>query len=184
MIKLINLLQEITEAKQVGNLYHFTYLNHISKIFNQGIRFSPDNTGLPEYKNKFYISTTRDHTGHKFIKGSEFVVRITLDGDKISEHYSIEPINHNYLWAKDTGIEHYFKTAKDMFYEERIWSSKEGYLDPKYIIKMDTIIPESELRKQIEWGKEDSKRTVYFDESIFKYVDSGKLNFVKDFNNK
>jgi len=184
MIKLTNLLKEITEAKQVGDLYHFTYLNHISKIFNQGIRFSPDNTGLPEYKNKFYISTTRDHTGHKFIKGSEFVVRITLDGDKISEHYSIEPINVNYIWAKNTGINVGKMPAKDVYYEERIFSSKGGYLDPKYIIKMDTIIPESELRGQIAWGKEDSKRTVYFDDSIFKYVNDGKLNFIKNFNSK
>jgi hypothetical protein len=83
------------------------------------------------------------------------------------------------LCAKDTVIEHHFKTAKDMFYEERIWSSKEEYLDPKYIIKMDTIIPESEIKRQLDWGKEDNKRIVPFDNSIFKYI-----NFVQDFNTK
>jgi hypothetical protein len=174
----------LNESKQVGLLYHFTYLNYIPKIFEQGIRFFPDNTKLPKYKNMFYISTTRDHSGRKFVKDSEYVVRITLDGDKISNHYLIEPINHNYVWAKDLGIDQNWKSAKDYYYEERIWSLKEEYLNPKYIIKIDTIIPKSEIEWQIEWGKEDSKRRVPFDDSIFKYVDDGKLNFVKDFNNK
>ena len=174
----------LNESKQVGLLYHFTYLNYIPKIFKQGIRFSPDNTELPKYKNMFYISTTRDYSGKKFAKDSEYVVRITLDGNKISEHYSIEPINVNNIWVKNMGMDLDKRSAKDVYYEERIWSSKEEYLDPKYIIKMDTIIPKSEIEWQIEWGKEDSKRIVPFDDSIFKYVDDGKLNFVKDFNNK
>jgi hypothetical protein len=184
MIKLIDILKEITEGKQIGTLYHFTYLESISKIFKNGLRFNPDNSELPIYKDMFYISTTRDYTGKKFAKDSEYVVRITLDGNKISEHYSIEPINVNYIWAKNTGINVGKMPAKDVYYEERIFSSKGGYLDPKYIIKMDTIIPESELRGQIAWGKEDSKRTVYFDDSIFKYVNDGKLNFIKNFNSK
>jgi len=181
MIKLIDLLNE---SKQVGNLYHFTYMESISNIFKKGIRFAYENTELPRHKNKFYISTTRDYTGRKFVKDSEYVARITLDGDKISNRYLIEPINQNYLMAKNAGIEHYFKSAKDVYYEERIWSLKEGYLDPKYIIKIDTIIPEDEIKRAIKWGKEDSIRKIYFDNSIFNYIDNGKLNFVKDFNSK
>jgi hypothetical protein len=176
MIKLIDLLNE---AKQVGPLYHFTYLNNIPKIFKQGIRFSPDNTELPKYKNMFYISTTRDYSGKKFAKDSEYVVRITLNGNKISEHYPIEPINVNNIWIKNMGMDLDKISAKDVYYEERIWSSKEEYLDPKYIIKMDTIIPESEIKRQLDWGKEDSRRKLSFDDNIFKYI-----NFVQDFNTK
>jgi len=66
-----------------------------------------------------------------------------------------------------------------MFYEERIWSSKEGYLDPRYIIKMETIIPESEIKRQLDWAKEDSGRKLYFNDDIFKYI-----SFVQDFKNK
>lgn len=183
MIKLVNLLKEITEAKQVGNLYHFTYDTAILKILKNGLYFKPDNTELAKHKDKFYISTTRDYTGTKFAKGSEMTVRITLDGNKISEHYSIEPISVENIWAKQA-IGNYTKSSKDVFYEERIFSSKGGYLDPKYIIKIDTTISEDEIRKEIEWGKEDSKRTVRFNDSIFNYVNSGKLNFVKNFNSK
>jgi hypothetical protein len=176
MIKLIDLLNE---GKQVGNLYHFTYLSSVSSIHEKGIKFAPNNSYLPKHEGMFYIATTRDHMGHNFIKGSEFVVRITLDGNKISEHYSIEPINQNYLMAKDAGIDNNWPSAKDVYYEERIWSSKEGYLDPKYIIKMETIIPESEIKRQLNWAKEDSKRKLYFNDDIFKYI-----NFVQDFKNK
>lgn len=184
MIKLVDLLEEINEGKQVGFLYHFTYTESISNIFKKGIRFSPDNTELPKYKNMFYISTTRDHTGIKFTKDSEYVVRVKLDGNKISEHYSIEPINVNYIWGKNDGLDWNNRSVKDVYYEERIWSPKEGYLDPKYIIKMDTIIPEDEIKKQIGRGKEDNKIRVYFDDSIFKYINNNKLNFVKNFNIK
>ena len=98
MIKLTDLLKEITEGKQVGNLYHFTYDTAILKILKNGLRFSPDNTELDKHKNRFYISTTRDHTGRKFYKDMEMVARVTLDGNKISEHYSIEPINVENIW--------------------------------------------------------------------------------------
>ena len=184
MIKLVNLLKEITEAKQVGNLYHFTYDTAILEILKNGLYFKPDNTELAKHKDKFYISTTRDHTGAKFYKGSEMTARVTLDGNAISEQYSIEPVSVENIWLKNIGGNYNKPSVKDAFYEERIFSSKGGYLDPKYIIKIDTIIPEDEVRKAIEWGKEDSKRRVNFDDSTFDYVDSGKLNFVKDFNSK
>ena len=183
MIKLTNLLKEITEGKQVGNIYHFTYGTSILSILKNGLYFAPDNTELDKHKNRFYISTTRDHTGRKFYKDMEMVTRVTLDGNKISEHYSIEPINVENIWNIAWGLNQK-RSSKDAYSEERIFSSKEGYLDPKYIIKVDTIIPEDEVRKAIEWGKEDSRRSVRFDDSIFKYVDDGKLNFVKDFNSK
>jgi len=174
----------LNEAKQVGPLYHFTYLDYIPKIFKQGIHFNPNNTELSKYDNMFSISATRDYTGRKFFKDSEYNVRITLDGNKISEHYSIEPINVNNIWAKNTGLGWGKGSVKDVYYEERIWSSKEGYLDSKYIIKMDTIVPEGEIKRQIKQGEEDSVIITPFNNSIFKYVDSGKLNFVKNFNTK
>jgi hypothetical protein len=174
MIKLVDILKEITEGKQVGLLYHFAYLDNIPNILKIGLRFSPDNTELPKYKNKFYISTTRDSIGRKFAKNEERETRITLNGDLISERYSIEPISVENIWAKNDSGE-YFNSSKDPYYEERIWSSKEGYLDPKYIIKIDTIVPEDQIKREIE-GNAKFKR---FDDSIFKYV-----NFIKSFNNK
>jgi len=174
-MKLIDILKEITEGKQVGLLYHFTYLDSIPNILKTGLSFSPDNTELPKHKNKFYISATRDHTGRKFAKDEERETRITLNGDLISEHYSIEPISVENIWAKIEGGYLSNQFVKDPYYEERIWSSKGGYLDIKYIIKIDTVVPEDEIKREIE-GNGKFKR---FDNNIFKYV-----NFVKSFNNK
>ena len=185
MIKLTDILKEINESKQIGNLYHFTYSDNISEIFKKGLRFVPDNTKLPRYKDKFYISATRDYTGGKWYKEWEAKVRITLDGNKISEHYSIEPINVDNIWLKDIGVDSGTKpSSKGIFSEERIFSSKEGYLNPEYIVKMDTIMSEDELRNAIEWSKEDSKRISFYDDSILDYINNDKLNFVKNFNSK
>jgi hypothetical protein len=40
------------------------------------------NTELSRYDNKFFISTTRDHTGIKFFKSDEYDTRITLNGNQ------------------------------------------------------------------------------------------------------
>ncbi len=187
MVKLIDILREITEGKQIGNLYHFTYSENIPGIFKKGLRFAPDNSELPKYKDMFYISTTRSHTAEKFFKDDEYTVRITLDGNKISETYPVKPISVENIWLKNGGLSWGKNrvSAKDVFYEERIWSSKEGYLDPKYIIKIDTIVPESEIRRAIEQSKSRKYGgMIWYDEDILKYIDNGKLNFVKNFNSK
>ena len=61
--------------------------------------------------------------------------RVTLDGNSISEQYSIEPVSVENIWLKNIGGNYNKPSVKDAFYEERIFSSKGGYLDPKYIIK-------------------------------------------------
>jgi hypothetical protein len=178
MIKLIDLLKEITEGKQVGLLYHFTYLDNIPNILKTGLKFQPNNTELSKYDDKFFISTTRDHTGIKFFKNSEYETRITLNGDQISERYSIEPINIENIWAKNDSGE-YFNSSKNPYFEERIFSPNLGFLDPKYMIKIDTIVPEDKIRREIELSKTNDKIIKRFDDNIFKHV-----NFIKNFNIK
>ena len=178
MIKLIDILKEITEGKQVGTLYHFTYLDSIPNILKTGLKFRPNNTELSKYDDKFFISTTRDHTGIKFFKGSEYETRITLNGNQISEHYSIEPINLENIWSKiDSGK--YFSSTKNPYFEERIFSKKPGFLSPEYIIKIDTIVPEDEIRREIEISKVNDKIFKRFDDNIFKQV-----NWIENFNSK
>ena len=38
---------------------------------------------------------------------------------------------------------------------------------------------ESEIKRQLDWAKEDSGRKLYFNDDIFKYI-----SFVQDFKNK
>ena len=146
MIKLIDILRE---AKQAGPLYHFTNISFLNNILKTGLKFQPDNSGLPQYKNTFNVAVTRDKSGEGVIEfmGGEFNTRIKLDGDKISQRYKIEPINVENIWNADDYKEQgeQIPTKFPYFFEERIISSKPGYLSPNYISQIDTIIPEEDL---------------------------------------
>jgi hypothetical protein len=151
MIKLIDILRE---AKQVGPLYHFTNISFLDSILKTGLKFNPDNSGLPQYKNTFYVAVTRDKSGEGVMEflsiGKEFDIRIKLDGDKISQRYRIEPINVENIWNaedyKEQGEQ--ISTKFPYFFEERIISFKSGYLSPNYISQIDTIIPEEDINNK------------------------------------
>jgi hypothetical protein len=87
MIKLTDLLKEITEAKQVGDIYHFTSLKGLYGILKDGFI-------KPNSENQ--ISTTRNKQMDLTIfpaGGSAALIMLTLDGDKISNRYKIRPFN-------------------------------------------------------------------------------------------
>jgi hypothetical protein len=150
MIKLIDILRE---AKQAGPLYHFTNISFLNNILKTGLKFQPDNSGLPQYKNTFNVAVTRDKSGEGVIEfmGGEFNTRIKLDGDKISQRYKIEPINVENIWNADDYKEQgeQIPTKFPYFFEERIISSKPGYLSPNYISQIDTIIPEEDIDDEL-----------------------------------
>lgn len=141
MIKLIDILN--LEAKQVGILYHFTNIGHIPDILKSGLRFDRDNSSLPQYSNKFFISATRSHN---FGGGDHFgfinkAARITLDGNKISNKYSVVPINADNIWDKKYTMKNniHFDTKKGKLFEERIYSNERGFLSLEYFIKIDIL---------------------------------------------
>ena len=86
MIKLIDLLRE---AKQVGDIYHYTRLEMglINKILKSG-QLKPSGDRL---ENKGYISFSRDRALGLTLGPSKTQVRITIDGDKLSNKYQILP---------------------------------------------------------------------------------------------
>lgn len=107
MIKLVNLLKEITEGKQIGNLYHYTDEENLLNILktNKMMGFKRRYVGSNE---AYYVSFTRNK--NLFLNpskiGSSFQVGIIFDGDKLSTKYKFE--SHNSP-----------ETIKDE-YEERI----------------------------------------------------------------
>lgn len=129
----------INERKQVGDLYHFTYSEHIDSIKVKGIKFTKDNSTLDKFKNKYYISTTREKNPEfAFIR--EYDIRITLDGDKISDKYVVYPINVERIWgAFDDYPSDVIATKEGGFAEERIISSTESYLSPRYFKEIKKI---------------------------------------------
>ena len=96
-------IQFIDEAKQVGTIYHFTKPSglHSMLFFKHNEQLAGTNMLMVSGHNGV-ISTTRNHnlanistpnnasTNIHLSKG--YSVRISLDGNKISEHYKIKPI--------------------------------------------------------------------------------------------
>lgn len=93
MSKFRNLIENILkEAKQVGILYHATRLDYaISIVENNAMYANPklQNDGKTLDLNSLGISTSRNKLF--MYKGD---VEIMLDGDKLSEKYSIIPYNY------------------------------------------------------------------------------------------
>lgn len=83
MIKLIDILNKITEGKQVGTLYHFT-----DNIGLEGILKS--NQLLASTTDANHVSLTRDKNGWH-VGTRDNIARISLDGNSISNNYKISP---------------------------------------------------------------------------------------------
>ena len=130
MIKLINLLREnLNEAKQVGDIYHFTSYENTISIIN-------DDFNLKSFGNNSdnsYISFTRNRNMTSPTVYRD--VRITIDGDNLSNKYKIEPFADTanccssitlitgHLKAKyqneQRKIEKYFRTYISILFSEK-----------------------------------------------------------------
>lgn len=113
MIKLLDILKE---AKQVGNLYHFTALKNIIPILESQV-LTPNGEGQ--------ISTSRrpnmDVSGFmKMQMGKSNIARLMLDGDKISNKYEIRPFvyfdDYEYVEGEDLGEEQIIINGKNFYF--------------------------------------------------------------------
>ena len=175
MIKLTDLLKEITEAKQVGNLYHFTPLINIPNILDNGLKFQKNN--IKDYLKEYSISATRSHNFSGFDTW-DFMrksCRIVLDGDKISQKYKIAPVNADNIWDLESSDASYYGSKNNNLYEERIYSDTPGYLPLNYILKID-INTETK-----DWKYDTSIHQEILDKADMKKI---PINIIKDFNSK
>ena len=77
---------QIFEGKQVGVLYHFTSIYYLLKILD--VR----NPYLKRGWGRIYLSCTRNYDmKSRELKLEKQCCRITLDGNKLSQKYKIEP---------------------------------------------------------------------------------------------
>ena len=146
MIKLLDILNEINEAKQVGDIYHFTGVldkngnRYLMKILNSGyLKPNEDNQ----------ISTTRNKKVdvYSFIGHTpDYMARLTLDGNKISNNYKIRP-----FYFEPEGDPAYL--AKKEFEEQIITNGKSFPIYP-YLKKVDLFVvdkEEEEVNKVIDF---------------------------------
>ena len=99
------LLNLLSESKQVGNLYHFTYPANLINILseNQLAAFE----GSEQSERHISLTRNKDLWFH-----GQMDCRITLDGDKLSQKYRIKP----YQWGEFSNKLDHNES------EERIWS--------------------------------------------------------------
>lgn len=114
---------QLFEAKQLGNLYHFTTIRHLLEILDSDkIQGNED----PKYSE---ISLTRDKNFYKRTRVIPTECYLKLDGDKLSDKYKIRP----YQWHPS----HFSKTySKDIKVEDQMEESVRGIIQPasKYIM--------------------------------------------------
>jgi hypothetical protein len=99
MIKLIDLL----EAKQVGILYHFTTAENLLAILSSNKLAAMNYSDISFTRNKNYLNEPGSY-GKKLS-----LVRLSIDGDKLSQNYKISPFHNSEKFNK-----------KSDEYEERI----------------------------------------------------------------
>jgi ribosomal protein S18 acetylase RimI-like enzyme len=159
--KLVSL--KLEENKQVGILYHYTSVDGLKGILQSNSIKASEEIYMGNYL--YYISFTRNKNFHK--KRSKFGVkteyRITLDGDKLSNKYKIQPFayipgwdyadNWEYDWLEDEDEQtrrDFFNTTGDYDeQEERIFFKDKNNLISNiknYIIKIDKV---SDLKENI-----------------------------------
>ena len=132
-LELQSLKELIKEGKQVGNVYHFTTPMNIKSILEVGILSGREG----------YISLTRNFRLPEekgYFNTGEYVIRITLDGNKISDNLKIEPIkDKNFFDEREEGVIDWNK------YKNR----QKTKIDRKYIKQVDVvssnIFPEKSL---------------------------------------
>ena len=122
MIKLINILKEITEAKQVGNLYNFTPISNLKSILETRSLIPNDENAVSTS-----IRPNMSTRGFQDMR-TDSIVRIMLDGDKISTKYKIRP------FAYGEGGDH-----EDLGEEQIIVDGKKFYFVP-YLKRIDIFL--------------------------------------------
>jgi len=130
MIKLTSLLKEITEAKQVGDLYHFTPLSSLRNILGTRVLFTNE---------EGQISTSvRANMDVDVLKkfGDDPIVRFMLDGNKISNKYKIRPFAYG---VNDSGSDY----IEDLGEEQIVTDGKNFPFFP-YLKRIDIFLNQKE----------------------------------------
>lgn len=159
MIKFIDILNKITEGKQLGTLYHYTDILSMIRIIESNKLIGAKRTSNEQ--SYYVISLTRNKN---FLSQNRYLEknlnsRIVLDGNKLSNNYKISPYASKY-----------YRDPKLQEQEERLYM-KDPYLTDlnnyviSYDIYLDTIMSNPEYspkEKYKEYNTDDIEEIIQF----------------------
>jgi len=132
--------EQLDESKQVGTIYHYTTFNSGLKILQSNQLKSGEAADSTNSNPVFAISFTRDkrfHDNHvvgfeESSFGNKPQLRFTIDGNKLSNRYSVQPYSQQGAFSKD---------RKGFEAEERVISDKIITIPlSDYLISVDLLI--------------------------------------------
>jgi hypothetical protein len=132
--------EQLDESKQVGIIYHYTTFEAGLKILQSNQLKSGEAADSTKSKPVFAISFTRDkrfHDNHvvgfeESSFGNKPQLRFTIDGNKLSNRYSVQPYSQQGAFSKD---------RKGFESEERVISDKIFTIPlSDYLISVDLLI--------------------------------------------
>ena len=154
----------LEEGKQVGPLYHYTSADGLKSIL-QSNKIKGSFMYEVNEKELYGVSTTRNKNFQYDPQRTN--VRITLDGDKLSNNYKITPRDY---WERQYNIPDNPQTVDE---DEEVILTPKGYIDniKNYILSIDKVEDLQEGRKKKPDPKkgtgkkpERSGRRLYTDE--------------------
>jgi hypothetical protein len=195
MIKFTDILKEITEGKQVGTLYHFTDLFSLLDI----LKTNTLKASNKHEKEKFpTVSLTRDKLGDIGGVGGTGTktVRISIDGNKLSNRYKITPYNYysnypDYEEPEDEMeevVQGDIKNIIDYIIEVRINPDAGSIIHPKVIDDLINKYPFIKISDKIRRGKKFfnySEIALSLSDDVKQYIDDTitkeKIKYSSDF---
>jgi hypothetical protein len=177
-INMIRLKNLINEAKQVGIIYHYTTFESGLKVLESNQLKSFDAADSTNAKPVFAISFTRDkrfHNNHNVgfdvsSFGQRPQVRFTVDGNKLSNRYKIQP------YAQIGGSGRFEKQREEFEAEERVVSNKPFSIPILSYIESVDILIEYKKPGNDDWDMEwDYKTYAPISAELVKFVQDKNL---------
>jgi hypothetical protein len=167
----------LKEGKQVGDLFHFTTVNQFKSILDDNFKM---------YSHNGVLSCTRNASLAQNIIGDiskkkGYVVRINIDGDRLSDKYIIKPIL-GYQYYLDPRIKFDIGKVPKSFeeQEEMVYDKKKDYVDIKKYVKSITFSPVT--IEQVEGLKElESKIKVPYEYNRIFFRENFSETFNEDY---
>ena len=172
--------EQLDESKQVGIVYHYTTFDNGLKIL-QSNQLKSHGTADSTKTNPMYgVSFTRDkrfHNNHNVgFDASSFgqrpQVRFTIDGDKLSNKYKIQP------YAQTGGSRRLEKGREEFEAEERIISDKPFSIPLLSYLKSIDILVEYKKPK----NDDDENFDANYDFKVYAPIRAKIIQFAQDKN--